>query len=207
MKTNNLRILLVVDSLDVGGAERHVIDLATALAVRGHEVEIACSVLAGDGLGLSAGSIPVHALLNNGVRRRLSLSYARELRRLLAEKPPDLVHAHVFASAAASAAALATSPIPLVVTEHSEPRWQEAPARRIRRGYLRRAGHVIAASERIAWGCRNEAGLCAEGLSIIPCAVSPPPSPSHPNRYPAQGGRDRWSASWLGWCRRKEGIS
>jgi L-malate glycosyltransferase len=40
----SLRLLLVVDSLDFGGAERHVVDLAVALRRKGHEVTVACSV-------------------------------------------------------------------------------------------------------------------------------------------------------------------
>jgi hypothetical protein len=39
-----MRILLVADSLNVGGAERHVVSLASALAQRGHMVTLACSV-------------------------------------------------------------------------------------------------------------------------------------------------------------------
>jgi hypothetical protein len=38
-----LRILLVVDSLDLGGAERHVTDLALALRAKGHRVVVACA--------------------------------------------------------------------------------------------------------------------------------------------------------------------
>jgi glycosyltransferase involved in cell wall biosynthesis len=39
-----VRLLLVVDSLDFGGAERHVVDLAVALRRKGHEIAVACSV-------------------------------------------------------------------------------------------------------------------------------------------------------------------
>jgi len=38
-----VRLLLVVDSLEVEGAERHVVDLAAALRRRGYEVMVACS--------------------------------------------------------------------------------------------------------------------------------------------------------------------
>src|SRR5260370_379464 len=37
------RVLLVIDSLDGGGAERYVLDLAIALRARGWDVEVACS--------------------------------------------------------------------------------------------------------------------------------------------------------------------
>src|SRR5256712_11057907 len=54
-----LRILLVCDSLDIGGAERHVIGLAAGLKRRGHDVTIACS-MAGPpraGVGTSGGPL------------------------------------------------------------------------------------------------------------------------------------------------------
>ena len=38
-----LRVLMAVDSLDVGGAEKQVVTLASALKARGHTVTLACS--------------------------------------------------------------------------------------------------------------------------------------------------------------------
>jgi hypothetical protein len=46
-RSRPLRLLLVVDALEVGGAERQVVDLAVALRQDGYEVTVACSV-AGD---------------------------------------------------------------------------------------------------------------------------------------------------------------
>src|SRR3712207_9125862 len=54
-----LRLLLVVDSLEVGGAERHVVDLAAALCRKGHEVEVACSVAGGLAQRLEEAGVPV----------------------------------------------------------------------------------------------------------------------------------------------------
>ncbi|PLS84914.1 MAG: hypothetical protein CYG60_15360 [Actinobacteria bacterium] len=104
-----LRILIVVDSLDVGGAERHVVDLALALHREGHAVTVACSVSGSLAEPLEAARIPVRPLLNGIVKRRLSLRYARELRKLLGRGRFDLVHAHVYSSAAAAALATASS--------------------------------------------------------------------------------------------------
>jgi hypothetical protein len=41
-RVRRLRVLLVCDSLDIGGAERHVISLATALARRGGAARVTC---------------------------------------------------------------------------------------------------------------------------------------------------------------------
>ena len=53
------RLLLAVDSLQVGGAERHVVDLAVALRRKGYEVEVACSVAGGLSEPLEEAGVPV----------------------------------------------------------------------------------------------------------------------------------------------------
>src|SRR3712207_8617824 len=65
-----LRLLLVVDSLEVGGAERHVVDLAAALCRKGHEVEVACSVAGGLAQRLEEAGGPFPALTARPAQRR-----------------------------------------------------------------------------------------------------------------------------------------
>ena len=100
-----LRLLVVVDSLEVGGAERHVVDLVLALRREGHAVTVACSVSGSLAEPLEAARIPVRPLVGRIVKRRVSLPYALGLRKLLGKDRFDLVHAHVYASAAAAALA------------------------------------------------------------------------------------------------------
>ena len=99
------RLLLVIDSLNGGGAERYVADLAIALRSRGWDVEVACSVAGVWAAPLRASNVPVNVLAGSLVTRRLSLRYVRALRRLLVQGRYDVVHAHLYASAAAAAAA------------------------------------------------------------------------------------------------------
>jgi hypothetical protein len=96
-----IRLLLVVDSLEVGGAERHVVDLTVALSRKGHEVALACSVAGELSDALHGTNVQVRPLLDRLVKRRVSVAYARGLRRLVGEQRFDLVHAHIYASAAA----------------------------------------------------------------------------------------------------------
>ena len=104
------RVLLVIDSLDGGGAERYVVDLAIALRSRGWDVEVACSAAGVRAGQLRASDVPVNVLAGSLVKRRLSLRYVRALRRLLAQGRYDVVHAHLYASAAAAAAAARATP-------------------------------------------------------------------------------------------------
>lgn len=92
----------------MGGQERHVRDLAHALATRGHEVEVATIATEGDEGTTLDGEVPVHRLRTTAQRMpRLYTESGRphalpvsdpELRagigRLLAERRFDVVHAH-----------------------------------------------------------------------------------------------------------------
>jgi glycosyltransferase involved in cell wall biosynthesis len=141
-----LRILLVCDSLDIGGAERHVVGLAAALKRRGHEVTIACSQGGPLGAELDTSGIALRTLADHLVKRRVSISYTRLLAELVGGNRFDLVHAHMHASAAAAAIACARSGVPLVITEHSEASWRDDRAWRTSRSAYERAAHVIAVS-------------------------------------------------------------
>lgn len=92
----------------MGGQERHVRDLAHALATRGHEVEVATIATEGDEGTTLDGAVPVHRLRTTAQRMpRLYTESGRphalpvsdpELRagigRLLVERRFDVVHAH-----------------------------------------------------------------------------------------------------------------
>ena len=86
------RVLLVVDSLDVGGAERHVCALVEALAARGYIAAIACST-GGTLADTLPASVAVHVLRDQLVKRRVSLPFAWALSCLLRREAFDLVHA------------------------------------------------------------------------------------------------------------------
>jgi PST family polysaccharide transporter len=113
-----LRILLVSTGLNMGGAERQVVDLADSLAARGHRVMIAYMV---DGVALRPGNrhvalYPLHcAKTPVGLLR----GYAR-LAAMVYRWRPDVVHSHmVHANLLARLVRLA-APVPrLVCTAHS----------------------------------------------------------------------------------------
>ena len=167
------RLLLVVDSLEVGGAERHVVDLASALHRKGYEVEVACSIADGLSKPLEEAGVPVRPLARRLVKRRVSLAYARGIRKLLREGRFDLVHAHIYASAVAAAIATRGTGLPLVVTEHTEASWQNRWARRCSRWTYRRARRIIAVSTPIERRLIERDGVPPELVTLIPNAVIP----------------------------------
>ncbi len=179
-----MRVLLIIDSLTVGGAERHLVDLARRLRDRGETVLVACSA-SGPGAGeLEASGVPVEVLGDRLVKRRLSLAFAWRVRRLVTRFDPDVVHAHLHAAGWAAALALATSQRRLVVTEQTEGLWRGRRARACSRLTYRRADRVIAVSDAIARRLA-EYGVPREKVTVIRNTVAPGASAE---RAVAQGG-------------------
>jgi glycosyltransferase involved in cell wall biosynthesis len=182
-----LSVLLVIDSLDGGGAERCVVDLAVALRRRGWPVHVACSVGGIRAATLADAGVPVTVLLEQLVERRVSGRYERALARLVAELRPAVVHAHLFASAAAAAHAVRDQPVPLVVTEHTEGPWRDRRARAVSGLVYRHADRVVAVSSAIRDLLVTGYGVAPERVEVLlptaaapPAAVSAPPDPGRP---------------------------
>lgn len=183
-------VLMVVDSLQMGGAERHAADLAIALHRRGVAVVVACSAggfLAG---AIERAGIEVCVLGSRQVKRRLGLLLAWRLRRLIHHRHVRLVHAHMYAGGAAGALALVGSGLPLVRTEHSEASWRGRWATLVGRLAYRRTAHIIAVSAPIRQRLVERDGVPAERVTVIPCAMPQDcprqPSPALPETL---GGR------------------
>ena len=173
-----MRLLLVADSLDVGGAERHVVELASALARQGHSITLACSVQGALAPLAEQAGVQVQPLLGRLVKRRQSLRYAWQLARLIRRDRFDLVHAHLFASALASAYATLGTDTPLVITEHSQATWRSRSACRYSQWSYSQAKHIIAVSREIKWRLVEQDGIPYDRVSVIMNAVSPAPDRS-----------------------------
>ncbi|MGY1681169.1 glycosyltransferase family 4 protein [Geodermatophilus sp. SYSU D01176] len=185
--TPPLPVLLAVDSLDGGGAERCVVDLALALQRRGWPVHVACSVGGARAGVLADAGVPVSVLLDEPVTRRVSGRYERALRELVAELRPAVVHAQLFASAAAAAHAVRDLAVPLVVTEYTEGPWRDGRARAVSGLVYRQAERVVAVSSAIRDLLVTDYGVAPERVEVLlpttpapPAADGPPPSSGHP---------------------------
>ena len=182
-----LPVLLVIDSLDGGGTERYVVDLAVAVRRRGWPVHVACSAGGVRARDLADAGVPVSVLLDELVKHRVSGRYERALRRLVGELRPAVVHAHLFASAAAVAHAVRDLAVPLVVTEHTEGPWRDRRARAVSGLVYRQADHVVALSSAIRDQLVTDHGVAPERVEVqlpttsaLPAAGSTPPAPGHP---------------------------
>ncbi|MCF2530186.1 glycosyltransferase [Yinghuangia soli] len=144
-----LRVLMVVDDLRIGGAQRQVVGLAAALAESGHTVVVACTEGGPVGAGLGAAGVPVRMLGRRRVAKRVSLATAVRIARLVRAERFDVVHAHVHAASMAAAVAASFMRAPVVVTEHSMASWRGRLARAYSRLLYRRCAMVLAVSAEI----------------------------------------------------------
>jgi glycosyltransferase involved in cell wall biosynthesis len=87
-----MRVLEVINTLEIGGAERMAVDLACGLARRGHEVAFACLRESGPlSAVLEEARIPSFVLHK---KPGLQLGTLRSLTSLLRRRPVDVIHTH-----------------------------------------------------------------------------------------------------------------
>lgn len=168
-----LRLLFITDSLHVGGAERHAVSLASAFIQQGHSVAIACSERGLLASYAEQAGVVIHTVCEQLVKRRLSLPFAQGLAKLLEQESYDIVHAHMYASAGASAAALSGWQPILVLTEHSEASWRTASDQHWSRWFYSKTKHIIAVSEQIKKRLIERDSVPSHQISVIMNSLLP----------------------------------
>jgi len=142
-----MRILQLCSAREIGGGERHVIDLANALADRGHQVFAA--------LGPSSPvkdkliELPVANIVELPMRNSFNLSTAVKLARFVRRNRIEIVHAHIARDYPLAALAAGRGKARLVLTRHVL-----FPLNRIHRMTLRRVKGIIAVSTAVAESVR-----------------------------------------------------
>lgn len=113
-----MKILFFITSLDVGGAERQVLDLAQRLVARDHHVKVV--YLTGSGRLLSSNE-PFEVIGLEGAKSLRSLiSCLFALRAVIKSFKPDVVHSHMVHANLLARLVRVITPIPrLICTAHS----------------------------------------------------------------------------------------
>ena len=160
-----MKILLLIDSLGIGGAETHVYDLARELASVGHSVTVASS---GGELADRLRDVGVrHIRLCFFTRGVISgVSACTRLRRLVAREHFDIIHAHSRRAAYVGERIARAFRICFVTTAHA--RFSASPIKK----YMSRWGYYVSAvSADIAAYLSKEYGVAPERISVIPNGV------------------------------------
>lgn len=137
-----MRILQICSAREIGGGERHLIDLSKALAARGHDVFAAIrpNSLLKDELNL-----PPRNLLFSALRNAFDVFSAYESAQFIKHNKIEIIHAHVARDYNLAAAAAKLSETPFVLTRHAL-----FPLKKLNKFTLRGAGGVIAVSKAVA---------------------------------------------------------
>ena len=159
-----MKILMLTDSMDMGGAETHIRELALALVGKGHRV-----------LLVSGGGRLADALAAHGVRTvTLPLSSRsplavrscyRQLLRLVRRERPNLIHAHARFPALLACGVSHKTGVPVVTTVHARFRTG------IRRLFSRWGVASVAVSEDLRDYLSSEYRIPPENITVIPNGI------------------------------------
>ncbi len=160
-----MKVLLLIDSLGIGGAETHVFELARGLMVCGADVTV-----------VSSGGEISERVASEGIRHikinflfRESLGAARcysKLRRIIKREKFDIIHAHSRRAAYIADMASRGLGVPFVTSVHAK--FSTSPIKK----YMSRWGYLVSAvSEDLAKYLTKEYGVLPERIRIIPNGV------------------------------------
>jgi glycosyltransferase involved in cell wall biosynthesis len=110
----NLKVLHVIGSVGVGGAEKHVLDLCLQQQALGLDVHVALPAAGALSAALAQQHI-VHTIVRAGGRWHPSALWS--LRRAINDTQPDIIHAHMLKSA--TMVGRVNRRVPCVVTAHN----------------------------------------------------------------------------------------
>jgi len=177
-----MRILLIVSSARIGGAERHVAALARGLADRGREVQVLCTPGGWLGGYLRSEGIAVAESRMRGAKG--GFETASLLRRLVRGFRPSVVHSHLTGAAYYATLAGMIGHVPTLASVHNVTGAAYRLARRSRTGVgkrrvaiprntdwafhllARRGGTLIAVSDFVR-GLLVEDGIPEERIRVI----------------------------------------
>ncbi len=110
-----MRILQACSATEIGGGERHVIDLTRALIERGHELHLAVRPQAKIKSELASLPIVWHEL---PLRNALDIVSAKKLKKIIVQQNIEIVHAHVARDYTICGAACKKTAAKLFLTRH-----------------------------------------------------------------------------------------
>jgi glycosyltransferase involved in cell wall biosynthesis len=158
-----IRVVCVINELDVGGAERLLADQIN----HSPDIEFHVCLLTAARSVLAAQLPPDVDVRDLGAANRWDPRPIMRLRSALDDIQPDVVHAHLPRSGAVAALATRGSGRPMVYTEHSIWPAYRPITRRLAVVAARTAAIVVAVSEAVRRSCQQHAGIPDERIRTI----------------------------------------
>jgi glycosyltransferase involved in cell wall biosynthesis len=162
-----MRILQLSSARQLGGGERHFVDLVHGLRQRGHDLFIA--VTPDSPLRTRLAEIPDQNVIQLPLRNAVDVGSAWKLRRFVREREIEIVHAHVARDYPLAALAVGpSSRARLVLTRHVM-----FPLSRFHRLTQRRVARIIAVSEGVAANLKDERVFEEGKIALVRHGIDP----------------------------------
>lgn len=171
--TDQSRLMHVVLSLDIGGAEMLVYEWMRGLDPRRYDSQVCCLRKVGElGDRLTGQGFRVHDLASPP---GFKLSTIRDLRRVIVDNRIDIVHAHTYSPFVYGALARPRN-VKLVYTEHGRlyPEIRRTKRRLVNPWLARRCHHIVTISEATRRAMEEYDALPAKRIEVIWNGVSLP---------------------------------
>ena len=182
---NHLRILHISSAQAFGGGERYLVDLANALAARGHDVYVATrrhSPL------IKELTLPKENMFELPLRNALDAKSAGGLAKLIRSRKIEIVHAHMARDYPIAAyAARRNAGAKLIVTRHVL-----FPLNRLHKLTLGRVSRVIAVSRAVERDLHAQALVSPEKISVVHNGVDVARLETVCSRFQLNDFRRRW---------------
>ncbi len=158
-------VLYVIEELELGGAERVVIDQATGLD-RERYLPVVCCLRA---KGEFAPEVEARgiAVIELGKRLGVDLGIIGKLRRVIREQRADIVHTHLWVASLWGRLAAISSGVPVVSTYHSVDVWKGPAHRVLDRMLAPLTARLFAVSEQVKRFYVEDVGISAKRLQVI----------------------------------------
>lgn len=198
-REERMRVLHVITTINRGGAENHLVDLARAQVAQGLEVVVA--YLKGDGYwtaDLVAAGVQVKPL---GLVRYGDLHPVVRLRHLVRTVAPDIVHAHMPpAELYTRLALLLLRPAPvMVISKHNdEPFFRGLGQAAVGRWVSHRAKRMIAISDAVNVYARDQLKMPGSRVTTVHYGIEPLPYEQISESY-RQDVRAEWGIPAEAW--------
>ncbi|MGZ0168790.1 MAG: glycosyltransferase [Planctomycetales bacterium] len=167
-----IKVLLLIPTLDRSGAEKQLTHLATGLPRAEFDVEVVALTRGGPyEEQLKSAGIPLTII---GKRWKFDPFALRRLRKLIADKQPDILHTWLFAANAYGRMAVGANPAPMVVvSERCVDSWKANWQLWFDRKLAPRTDRLIGNSQAVA-DFYADLGFPRDRMLVIPNGIEPP---------------------------------
>jgi len=160
-----MRILQICSARQLGGGEKHLIDLANALAGRGHDVYAA--VAPNSTLQHELTALPKQNITRFPLRNALDLPCALQLAGFVREHNIEIIHAHIARDYTLAAfAAARNKSAQLIITRHVL-----FPLNKLHKLTFACVARVIAVSEAVARSLRDSGVVDKRKIVVVPNGI------------------------------------